>query len=459
MSALGRLLILVPGGLLPVETSCAATTAAQITVIGTTNEETVATVLRQTAGPALTVATSPANFGDLTLLVDGNPLPQANGVIIPAANQFRYGSVSDRNMIEVPGELTGTIPAGFPSGMWLSTTRVAGGGAEDNFNLSMVHFEFADGWTAGHVQGTDGALLAGNGTGVTITPQFDATFGNGHYTLSIAGVDSRSAGMLFAVGGTNSSSANVVPVGVLPDGTGWDVRVNDQGATFPLTEQANWSFVYVPFASRNLVAGGRLSLAPTNNSTGPPTSVDVLHGVGNFSASLVDIGNSTTNASIIPPAGGSDGLLDAGRILITIPGKDDTTGHLMVGVSKYASTTVFGADDNFLTCEYNAALGGFLVETYDLAGANLQNSDIYFAYFDYAAPLEIPDPTALVELSIVSLPGGQFELRSTGAGILQTSPNFASLPPWTDVGPISPDTPYVHAPPASETRRFFRLKP
>ena len=64
----------------------------------------------------------------------------------------------------------------------------------------------------------------------------------------------------------------------------------------------------------------------------------------------------------------------------------------MAGVSKYASTTVFGADDNFLTYEYNAALGGFLVESYDLAGANLQNSDFYFAYFDYGAPLEIPEP-------------------------------------------------------------------
>jgi hypothetical protein len=422
---------------------------------------TAATVLLQTAGPVLTVATAPANFGDLTLLVDGNPLLQAEGVIIPSPNQFRYAAVGERNMIEVPGELTATIPTTppFPTGMWLSTTRVAGGGAEDNFNLSMVHFPFADGWTAGHVQGTDGALLAANGTGVTITPQFDATFGNGHYTLSIAGVDSRSSGMLFAVGGSNSSSANVVPVGVLPDGTGWDVRVQDQGGNFPLTEQANWSFVYVPYNAVNLVAAGRLSLAPTNNTSTPPTSVDVLNGVGNFSAGLVDIGNSTTSLAIIPPDGGPDGLLDAGRILITIPGKDDSTGILMVGVSKFASTSVSGADDNFLAWRYIAALGGFLVETYDLSGANLQNSDICFAYFDYAAPLEIPDPTAAAELTIMHLPGGQIEIRSTGAGTLQTSLDLVGPPPWTDVGPISPAKPYVYAPAASEDRRFFRLKP
>ena len=278
--------------------------------------------------------------------------------------------------------------------------------------------------------------------------------------LSIAGVDSRSGGMLFAVGGADSPSGNVVPVGVLPDGTGWDVRVNDQNINFPNTEQANWSFVYVPYNAVNLVAGGRLSLAPTNNSSLPPTSVDVLHGVGTFTASLVDIGTSAApNAAIIPPSLGPDTLLDAGRILITIPGKDDTTGLLMIGVSKYANTSVFGADDNFLTWEYNAALGGFLVETYDLAGANLQNSEIYFAYFDYAAPLEIPDITVAAELSIVPLAGGQFEIRSTGAGTLQTSLDFVGPPPWTDLGPISPATPYVHTPAASENRRFFRLKP
>jgi hypothetical protein len=122
----------------------------------------------------------------------------------------------------------------------------------------------------------------------------------------------------------------------------------------------------------------------------------VLTGKGTFTAGLVDIGNSTTSAAIIPPSAGPDGLNDAGRILITIPGKDDTTGILMVGVSKYASTTTAsGADDNMLTYEYNTALGGFLVETYDLTGANLQNSDIYFAYFDYANPIMVPEPTSL----------------------------------------------------------------
>ena len=365
---------------------------------GTTDATTVATVLRQTAGATLTVAAPPLNnFGDLTLLVGGNQLYQANGVIIPVPNQFQYAAVGDRDMIEVPGELTTTIPAVFSSAgynsMWLSTTKVASTGSEANFNFSMVYFHFNDAWTAGHVRGADGALLAGNGTGVTITPQFDATFGNGHYTLSIAGKDSRTDGMLFAVGAENASSGNVVPVGVLPDGSGWDIRINDQGGNFPATEQADWSFAYVDYSSWNLVAAGRLSLAPINNSSAPPTSVDVLSGKGTFTAGLVDIGSSAANGSIIPPSAGPDGLTDAGRILITIPGKDDTTGIMMVGVSKYASTTVSGADDNMLTYEYNTALGGFLVETYDLNGANLQNSDIYFAYFDYANPIMVPEPT------------------------------------------------------------------
>ena len=67
--------------------------------------------------------------------------------------------------------------------------------------------------------------------------------------------------------------------------------------------------------------------------------------------------------------------------------------------------------------------------------------------------------TQAAELSIVRLAGGQFEIRSTGAGTLQTSLDFVGPPPWTDLGPISPANPYVYTPAASETRRFFRLKP
>ena len=381
-----KTIVLAVALLVPGVSALAATLAAKVSVTGTDNATTVATVLRQTAGPALEVATSPSNFGDLTLLVGGNPLPQANGVIIPAPNQMRYSAVGDRNMIEVPGELTDTIPGGFPNGMWLSTTKVAGAGAEDNFNLSFVHFPFADGWTAGHVSATDGSLFAGNGAGATITPQFNlptTNFGNGHYTVSVAGTDSRSSGMLFAAGGRNSGSGNVVPVGILPDGSGWDIRINDQGLNFPATEQANWSFVYVPYDAQNLMAGGQLSLG---------LDITVLNTVGTFTASRVDLG---VNGSITPPTA-PDGLNDAGRFLIQIPGQDDTTGILMIGVSKYATAGgLFGADDNFLTYEYNSSLGGFLIETYDLTGATLQDSDVYFAFFRYDSPLAIPEPTTL----------------------------------------------------------------
>ncbi len=397
----------------------ATTLAAQVNVTGTTNATTAATVLHQTAGAALFVATNPTlNLGDLSLLVGastvvggGSPLTQAASVIIACPNQFQYAAVGNRNIIETPGEVTGAIPGGFPTGMWLSTTNVAGAGAEANFRLSMTQFQFSDGWISGHVS-TVGTVLGGNTSAVTVTPLPmlpTAAFGNGHYQLSIAGVNSRFDGMLFGMSEQNDTSGNAWEAGVLPDGSGWDIRITDQGGNFPAGEAQPWSFVYVPYATTNLVAAGNLGLSPRTNSSAPPTSVDVLSGVGTFTASLVDIGNSTANASIIPPTGvpafptgGPDGLLDAGRILIQIPGKDDTTGVLLVGVSKLASSGgVDGADDNMLAYEYNAALGGFLVESYDLNGANLQNSDIYFAYFDYSNPI-VPEP-ASVCLAVVGL--------------------------------------------------------
>jgi hypothetical protein len=223
---------------------------------------------------------------------------------------------------------------------------------------------------------------------VTITHPTDANFLFGHYTLSIAGVNAGTDGMLFCQGERNSSSGNVVPVGILPDNSGWDIRVNDQGQNFPATEEANWSFVYVPYTAQNLVAGGNLGIDD-------PTSVVVRTGVGSFTVERVDLGDNTT--SIAPP-GAPDGNNDNGRFLIKIPDKTDMTGYLMVGVSKWATAGGFSAaDDNFLTWEYDATLGGFLVESYDLAGANLQNSDIYFAYFDYSNPISLatnPPPHA-----------------------------------------------------------------
>ena len=74
----------------------------------------------------------------------------------------------------------------------------------------------------------------------------------------------------------NSSSGNVVPVGILADGSGWDIRINDQGGNYPATEQADWSFVYVPYIAGNLVAAGNLGLSPRNNSTGPPDGIERL---------------------------------------------------------------------------------------------------------------------------------------------------------------------------------------
>ncbi len=253
----------------------------------------------------------------------------------------------------------------------------------------MVQFKFSDGWTAGHVD-SSGGLIGGNTSGVTIDWLPDlpvAAFGDGHYHISIAGVNSATDGMLFGMSDANNTSGNAWQAGILPDASGWDIRINDQGADFPATEQQAWSFVYVPYSASNLVAAGQLSL--TGSST-----VNVLSSVGTFTATRVDIGNSAANASIIPPAGvpafptgGPDGTLDLGRFLIQIPGKDDSTGMLMIGVSKYASAGGnSGADDNILCYEYNSALGGFLVESYDLNGASLQNSDIYFAYFDFSNP-------------------------------------------------------------------------
>ncbi len=89
------------------ETSArAATFAAQVNVTGTDDATTAATVLHQSPGPTLEVATMTPNFGDLSLLLGGSAMSQTNGVVLAHPNQFQYASVSNRNIIEAPGEVS-----------------------------------------------------------------------------------------------------------------------------------------------------------------------------------------------------------------------------------------------------------------------------------------------------------------------------------------------------------------
>jgi hypothetical protein len=150
------------------------------------------------------------------------------------------------------------------------------------------------------------------------------------------------------------------------EGSGWEVRVWDQGADFPASGNADFSFVYVPYNAPNLIAGHINDDATTITSVGSFT-VSPLAIAGEYLLQFPD---------------GAGGFLD------------NTDGLLMLSVSKPATrdNLPLAPDDNFLVYEYNAANNGFIVVSHDLPNAADQTTQWNFAFLRYDAPVTVPEP-------------------------------------------------------------------
>jgi hypothetical protein len=349
--------------------SCLAPASAQVliadvNVTGTDNATTAATVVRQSAGFDLSLGQN--NFGDATLAVAGSPLLQTDGVMMAVPNTIAIPSppgtnANPRAFISVTGPLTENDAFGTGTA-WLALGDITGAGTESNFPAALAYFRFSEGWIAGHIS-LNGAKLAGNLDRVTVTHDSVAA----SFDLAIDGVDAASDGLLFVVDANNQNSSNYATMMI--EGGGWEVRVWDQGADFPASGNADFSFVYVPYNAPNLI-GGHI-----NDDATPLTSV------GSFTVS--------------PRA-------TAGEYLLQIPDGqggfyDNTDGVLMLSVSKPATRDdlPFAPDDNFLVYEYSAADNGFIVVSHDLPNASDQTTQWNFAFLRYDAPVTVPEPSSV----------------------------------------------------------------
>lgn len=337
---------------------------ADANVTGADNASTVATVVRQSAGFDLSLGQG--NFGDVTLSVGGAPLLQTDGVMMAVPNTIAIPAppgtnANPRAFISVTGPLTENDAFGTGTA-WLAMADITGAGTESNFPASLAYFRFSEGWIAGHI-GLSGAKLAGNLDRVTVT--HDAV--SASFDLTIDGVDSTSDGLLFVIDANNQNSANYATSMI--EGSGWEVRVWDQGADFPTSGNADFSFVYVPYAAPNLIAGH------INDDATPITSV------GSFTVSpLANIGEY-----LLQFPDGEGGFYD------------NTDGVLMLSVSKPATrdNLPLAPDDNFLVYEYSAANNGFTVASHDLPNASDQTTQWYFAFLRYDAAVTVPEPSTV----------------------------------------------------------------
>ena len=241
----------------------------------------------------------------------------------------------------------------------LSLSIMEAGNAGDNevnFNTSVAWFQFAGGWQGAHVNG-NGALAAGVANGVT--PSMVARTAPGRYRVNL-GVNSLNDGMLFVTGNNNDNI--VAQTGPLADGSGWEVRVEDNATNFGATgEDRDWSFVYLPYTTPGLVGG---------------------HYDGLSNAHLASAGEFTMNR------------LGTGQYELSLPGQTPEDGMLILSVAHRATAmSVTGPDDNVLVYEPGPN-GAFLIESYDLPSLGLQDTKFVWAFISFENPITTAVPTA-----------------------------------------------------------------
>jgi len=289
-------------------------------------------------GPGTFNVISPDNPADVSVALDGMPLYRDRGVLMASVSQ------NSRNGYYGTVEVSYTNYFSLDPAILQIATSGAITGGEKNVNGAAAFFSFDDPWMAGHVAGT-GTLLehsnlpAGN---VTRTS-------TGRYRIALPGVDARTDGMLFAIGGENAD--NVIAAAPTADGTAWELAIrNNKASSFTAFQDKQFAFVFVDFDAPGLI-GGRIA------ANGIP--VEMTDG---FSLSH-SIGTGAYRLSI-PGYTPNDGIL-----LLTVAGME-TSGGITAPANNFAS--------------YEASGNDFVIQLRDLDGlASAQDCGFMFAFLPY----------------------------------------------------------------------------
>jgi len=267
--------------------------------------------------------------------------------------------------------------------------------------------------------------------------------------LKFPGVNSLTDGMLFTVGddennGNKGPSANNAAA---PDGSGWYVAVRDidtskADPTIYATDGSSdagssFSFIFVPWNSKNLIGG---HIRGADGST--------ITGVGNYSLQR----------------------LSTGRYALTIPGKSDTNGVLMLLNSGYLASQPAGysnvVDNSFMSYEYggtNIPNNAFIISSVYINAASssdegvvtFRDADFNFVWVDYAIPLRPPSSVVPPVLSIARSGTNVIVNWSDGPGFYLQSATSLILSNWTSLGTQNPQT----IPIKMAQDQFFRVRP
>jgi len=307
-------------------------------------------------------------------------------------------------------------------------------------------------WSGTALSGvTAGTLFTNYDSPAQILTWVDATNGinDGLAFLKFPGVNSLTDGMLFTIGDdeNNGLSGPFANNAAATDGSGWWVAVRDiaVSSTDPTTyatdggsdSGSSFSFVYIPWDSGNLIG------AHIRGSSGA-----TITGVGNYSIQR----------------------LGTGRYALTIPGKTDADGMLMLLNSGYMATQPDGfsnvVDTSFMSYEYggtNVPNNAFIISSVYIDNTDgvpgdgvvtFRDADFNFAWVDFTNPLAAPSATIPPVLSI-SRSGSNVTISwSNGPGFTLETTSSLSNPSWASLGTQNPQTIAITA-----QNQFFRVAP
>jgi hypothetical protein len=331
-------------------------------------------------------------------------------------------------------------------------------GLVDQNNSSLVlgpgtpMWKHGDGWglfSGAALQGYTNGNAAINYTSASQLLTWVDTTGSGTYSglaiVKLPGVNSLTDGMLMTVGNDENNSIRGPSANnaALPDGSGWYVAVRDidtskTDPTIYATDGgsdagSSFSFLYIPWNADNLIAG---HIRGANGAT--------IKGAGSYSMTR----------------------LSTGRYALTIPGKTDTNGTLLLLNSGYLATQPDGltnvVDNNLLSYEYggtNTPNNAFIIDSMyiDTTGGGEgvvtpRDGDFNFVWVDFTNPLAPPGTVPPV-LSIKTSGANAIVSWTNGPGfILQSTTSLSGTPVWSTVGTANPSTVAMTGP-----AKFFRV--